>query len=514
MPKILYFNFDGTNNAPEDAVQDKNHRGDPEDNGITNVLKFHLLLGGTLKEKTGSTSLEGGSRTFYYHGIGTYGNFFERKFNAGLAANATDVKKIIRLALADFNEHYSESCDYVVLTGFSRGAALARRFAALINDLVGDRKIIIEGVFDTVASIGIPNLSKKDRPKSEVVFEFNHTLPSNVLTALHLVSLDDKRKAFQPTLMNKDDRVTEIWFAGAHSDVGGGYNFDGLSDGTLRFFLNWFEDLPNCNIAFKSPANIQYEHVFKKGAKQKIGMDDVQIDPNVFGVNHQQSRAKLISKVTLTDRVCCVIEDNIIKKNATPTLHESVAERIGGDRNYRPESLRNTAHNIVYNDGETKAFVGFSEHKLAYKKNLRLPTSEGVETKIFAHLHYNHTGVVLKKGEKYRLKVVRLQEKRWRDAGLKPVDGEGWSREDADFNFFKNAAFSAAESFKRVTGPNVQWFTLCGCIGENEKEAFKIGNELECFEPLITGELCAFANDLPGYYGNNSGYLYLSIEKL
>jgi len=38
-----------------------------------------------------------------------------------------------------FNQ--SDSFDYVVATGFSRGAALARRFAAIINDLVGDKKI-------------------------------------------------------------------------------------------------------------------------------------------------------------------------------------------------------------------------------------------------------------------------------------------------------------------------------------------------------------------------------------
>ena len=48
---------------------------------------------------------------------------------------------------------------------------MARRFAATINDLVHDQQIIFEGVFDTVASMGIPNLSREDRPSSDVVFE-------------------------------------------------------------------------------------------------------------------------------------------------------------------------------------------------------------------------------------------------------------------------------------------------------------------------------------------------------
>ena len=246
MPKILFFNFDGTDNEPADAMQEKNFLGTTEDNSITNILKFHLLLGGNLQKKTGNTLLDNGSRSFYYNGVGTYGNYFERKFNAGLANEHADVSTILRLAKKDFKKHFNgpDNYDFIVVTGFSRGAALARRFASIINKLVDDKKIIIEGVFDTVAAIGIPNMNKKDRPSTDVVFEYGHTLPGNVLKALHLVSLDDKRKAFQPTLMNQDERVTEVWFPGAHSDVGGGYNFDGLSDNALRFFLDWFEDLP------------------------------------------------------------------------------------------------------------------------------------------------------------------------------------------------------------------------------------------------------------------------------
>jgi hypothetical protein len=103
-----------------------------------------------------------------------------------------------------------------------------------------------------------PTMSQKDRPTSDVVFEHGHTLPGNVLKALHLVSLDDKRKAFQPTLMNQDGRVREIWFPGAHSDVGGGYNFDGLSDNALRYLLDWFEDQQELGITFKSSRSVQY----------------------------------------------------------------------------------------------------------------------------------------------------------------------------------------------------------------------------------------------------------------
>jgi len=76
MAKLLIFNFDGTDNGPVDAIQTKKFFGAIEDSSITNVLKIHLLLGGTLQKKPGSTLLKSGSRSFYYNGIGTYGNFF------------------------------------------------------------------------------------------------------------------------------------------------------------------------------------------------------------------------------------------------------------------------------------------------------------------------------------------------------------------------------------------------------------------------------------------------------
>ena len=181
MSKLLIFNFDGTSNEPEDAVQEIDSRGNIEDDNITNILKFHLLCGGDLKTKPSGTSPD--QRCFYYSGVGTYGNFFQRLYNSGLSSEKFDVAKILWMAKEDLRKHHQPG-DRILVTGFSRGAALARRFSAIINDQVGSGNII-EAVFDTVASIGIPNLKKSERPKSEVVFEHGHSLPSNVKKALH-----------------------------------------------------------------------------------------------------------------------------------------------------------------------------------------------------------------------------------------------------------------------------------------------------------------------------------------
>ena len=58
--------------------------------------------------------------------------------------------------------------------------------------------------------------------------------PEIVEKAIHFVSIDEAREPFIPTLFNSDPRVTEIWCPGIHSDIGGGYYHDGLSDNVLQ----------------------------------------------------------------------------------------------------------------------------------------------------------------------------------------------------------------------------------------------------------------------------------------
>ncbi len=504
MSKVLIFNFDGTDNEPEDAMQDVSSGGKTEDNSITNILKFHLLIGGNLNDP-GKPIDDKGNRSFYYNGVGTYGNWFERKLNAGLATG-DDVATIINRAMQDFDTYYQEDIDKVLVTGFSRGGALARKFASLINGKVKG-KCIIEGIYDTVASIGLPNLSSKDRPKSDVLFENGCTLPENVEKAIHLVSLDDKRKAFQPTLMNEDERILEVWFAGAHSDVGGGYFYDGLSDTSLRFFLDWFEDL-NLGIKLHSSKTIKEDNLIQN-SKVIIGRDDVQIAPDSFGINHQQDRMPVIEFLTLTDRRCCVIQNDRINLSEKPIVHWSVAERISGDRNYRPFSLKNVPHIILYPDGTTKEFSGISEHQLMSKRNWHTFTGvDSIETVVFAYKKYNHTRILLEEGKKYKIK--RSSDECWNDGGIKNLGGEGWDRGDVQLGL-QEFVIAGMEPFRRV--PGADWFTLCGTVGDNDDSAFVIGNSCE-FKAEKSGELCLFANDLDGYYGNNSGKLKITVTKV
>jgi hypothetical protein len=508
--KLLIFNFDGTSNEAEDAEQTFDKIAAVNDENITNILKFHLLCGGDLKqqEKGSSSGLTGGQKCFYYSGVGTYGNFFQRLYNSGLSKEKFDVAKILWMAKQDFAEYYQPG-DRVLVTGFSRGAALARRFASIINDRVSG-KDIIEAVFDTVASIGLPNMNKSDRPKTEVVFENGHTLPGNVLQALHCLSLDDKRKAFQPTLMNREDKIREIWFAGAHSDVGGGFYYDGLADISLRYMLNWIDEL-EWAIDVISPGEVNYDDLLDSDAGFKISHDDVSIDPNVFGKNHQQSRTPLIGRMTLTDRVCCMVENDELS-SAQPTVHHSVAERIAGDRNYVPQSLKGVPHKIEYDDASVQHFNGMLAHKENILNRLKiLAVADESTTVALAHNLYNHTGIFFEIDKEYEISVkpVNNAEQQWRDAGI-ACDANGWDRDDVKLGW-KEFAIAGMEPFRRVA--KADWFCLCGSIGNNDDSAFTIGKK-STIKAAKTGELCLFANDLNRFYGNNFGKLTVTVKRL
>jgi len=133
MPRNLIFCFDGTCNEPADAAQDNTRSGGLEDNNISNILKLHLLFGGDLKDGNAHQLPQ---QSLYYPGVGTYGSKLKRLFNAGLAL--TEVGRIIDDGLKDLDRHYQKG-DRIFVFGFSRGAAIARRFCSVLSKATGHK---------------------------------------------------------------------------------------------------------------------------------------------------------------------------------------------------------------------------------------------------------------------------------------------------------------------------------------------------------------------------------------
>ena len=97
----------------------------------------------------------------------------------------------------------------VFLLGLSRGALIARHFAAWLDKL--GVAVAYLGLWDTV--------------DSTIGLDVSETCPPNVASARHAVARDETRKFFQYVPLKGDKgQVVEMLFPGSHSDVGGLYD--------------------------------------------------------------------------------------------------------------------------------------------------------------------------------------------------------------------------------------------------------------------------------------------------
>ncbi|HSH29482.1 MAG TPA: DUF2235 domain-containing protein [Thiohalobacter sp.] len=259
MKKRIVICADGTWNRPEQDLT----RDFP-----TNVLKLARAI-----SPVGTDGVP--QQVFYDWGVGSYYD--------PVAGGATG-KGLHKNIMDDYRyivQNYKPG-DELYLFGFSRGAYTVRCLCGLINN-VGiltrpdahliqqafnhykkpgkdyapsgsksiafreahahpSREVVFVGVWDTVGAMGIPIsflglFDDKD--------EFYDTkIGSNVRVARHAMAIDERRVDFTPTIW--EPRATmdmrQVWFCGAHSNVGGSYKPDAdggvLSDISLVWMVN------------------------------------------------------------------------------------------------------------------------------------------------------------------------------------------------------------------------------------------------------------------------------------
>ncbi|OUS17128.1 hypothetical protein A9Q88_04660 [Gammaproteobacteria bacterium 50_400_T64] len=250
-PRHLLVFMDGTWN-------DENGIGN--DGITTNIYKLFRALEGKLKNKSIPHTIRHKKHiALYYRGIGNdddnnmVGSWFKGAFGGS-------EKRIRDSAYCGIVEHYRKG-DRISIFGFSRGSATARLLASDLNKygVAASIKIhssqeenkstgIIEsvykkysgksdtsvkvdvdflGIFDTVGAFGIPVDLGFGFQKLNLFKDLH--VAGNVKKVVHCVSIDESRDPFIPTLCNKADHVDEVWFAGVHADIGGGYRHNHLS---------------------------------------------------------------------------------------------------------------------------------------------------------------------------------------------------------------------------------------------------------------------------------------------
>lgn len=123
------------------------------------------------------------------------------------------------------------------------------RLSAPFTEPPVDLRIRYLGVWDTVGQLGIPRVLPFAVGINEQ-YQFHDTaLSRSVQAARHAVAIDERRKAFAPTLWSNLDafntpgappRVAQMWFPGDHGGVGGGPS-RGLSNCALMWVLEGAE---------------------------------------------------------------------------------------------------------------------------------------------------------------------------------------------------------------------------------------------------------------------------------
>jgi hypothetical protein len=199
------------------------------------------------------------------------------------------------------------------------------------------------GLFDTVEAFGVPIeelRSAIDWAIWPISFR-NSTFSETVIRACHALSLDDERTAFHPLRIDRKTakdraRIKEVWFAGVHSDVGGGYPEDDLA----LVPLNWMTQEIGNDLRFIDGAR----KLIAEKASPYASIHDSRSGLSVF----YRYRPRTVG-------------DN----GGPPLIHYSVAEKIafGVDR-YAPVTLPDTAY-VLMPDGTPHEIKGFDQTRLA-----------------------------------------------------------------------------------------------------------------------------------------------------
>ncbi len=229
---------------------------------------------------------------FYDEGVGTSGLSVKKAlgnaFGYGLSQN-------IRELYTSLAKNY-RSGDRIFIYGFSRGAFTARSLAGMIADVgvikgrgldpdkldelvkaaykayrswdekrghrlaalkrectLRDARIHFVGVWDTVDAIGVP----VDELRAVIYwiarrFLRPHNMRFNGKTdnMYHALAIDDDRQTFSPDVMKEQEdgrKIEQVWFAGAHTNVGGGYPRQGMSDVAADWMMSKSEE---CGLRF------------------------------------------------------------------------------------------------------------------------------------------------------------------------------------------------------------------------------------------------------------------------
>ena len=163
--------------------------------------------------------------------------------DAGLVAAVDDAYEVYRSKYMTGAHHHIRT----LRRKFQSQSAPYPRFDAKVSGFrethgVHDARIAFIGVWDTVDAVGLPFDGLADFINYFIYpFKFSDlTLNPKVSQGRHAISIDDERHTFHPVMWDESvgaERIKQVWFAGVHANVGGGYPKQGMSLASLAWMM-------------------------------------------------------------------------------------------------------------------------------------------------------------------------------------------------------------------------------------------------------------------------------------
>ncbi len=223
-------------------------------------------------------------------------------------------------------------------------------------------KTCVLGVWDTVNSVGMPAVLRSlfwmitPWSRDQTI---DHA-PMNATYAFQALAIDEERSPFNPrfwtggpTHASTNDSIIQVWFAGMHSNVGGGYPKDGLAHTALKWMVDELCRIPDRVNPDPDGTNISSEEIIKfepnalKQVNNAANAHDRMYDSrrafgryyrykprNIFDiVNRGSKEYKPFSFIkNTTEKFNLIEQDAQVLDSAQqlklPIIHESALERI------------------------------------------------------------------------------------------------------------------------------------------------------------------------------------------
>ena len=384
----------------------------------------------------------------------------------------------------------------------------------LDNAKVREVKIRMAGLWDTVGAIGADALENRDSRNAKSAA--HNVRPTKAQEyGYHALAIDEHRPMFEATLwrtfIKTGDATKAVadyaqyyeqrWFIGAHSDVGGGYGDNDLPDLSLQWMMSKAAALGLAFTHTVEPRAGAWHDEIHDSFKAFAGGVLTIWNEVIPGEQRNYRWIERSSKPFTTQH-----GDEGHLYSINETIDDSVLLRLIEDSTYRPPGLiaylrKRQAADASYLGNLLSKFIPASDDPQTILARIFVQRTQ----RIFANHYWNATGVQLRQGQKYRLKVVKELGEPLRDAEyLSPtIEGQDW----------KSAAHKTAAFLHGKRHDEARWFALIGTVDKEQPWVIKDGEE---FTAAAAGQLVCYFNDvqLEWFYGNNSGWVVLEVESV